>query len=137
MEDLLILILQALGEFLFELFAWLPWDYVWWWGPWDRTDRVSPKWVAVISSLIIGAGLGWLSLYLFPAVLIKWAWLRVAASFRLAYGVGADGADHLPVAPAPGKRARRAQLSLLDWALFFHRLCLDALRICAPARLNF
>ena len=81
MEDLLIIILQALGEILFELFAWWPWDYVWWWGPWDYEDRTNPSVVAALVSLAIGAVLGWLSLFLFPAVLIKWAWLRIVLLF--------------------------------------------------------
>ena len=78
MEDILILLLQALGEFLLEIFAWWPWDYFWWWGPWDRNDRTSPSVSAALISLATGAALGWLSLFIFPAVLVKWAWLRIA-----------------------------------------------------------
>lgn len=81
MEDLLIVILQALGEILFEMFAWWPWDYVWWWGPWDREDRTSPGVVAALASLAMGAALGWLSLFIFPAVMVKWAWLRIVLLF--------------------------------------------------------
>ena len=81
MEDLLILILQALAEFLFELFAWWPWDWCWYWGPWNRDDRLSPNWTAALLSLGMGGLLGWASLYVFPAVLVKWAWLRVSLLF--------------------------------------------------------
>ena len=83
MEDLLILILQAIGEFLLELLAWGPWDWFWWFGDyrWDGQYGPSRTTAAIISSLAIGAVLGWLSLFLFPAVLVKWAWLRVALLF--------------------------------------------------------
>ena len=83
MEDFLILLLQALGEFLFEVFAWWPWDWYWWFGPyrWDDPAPPSRTWIAVTSSLAVGALLGWLSLFLFPAVLVKWSWLRVALLF--------------------------------------------------------
>jgi hypothetical protein len=79
MEDLLILILQALGEFLLEVFAWWPWDWAWW--SYDRTDDPNPRWAAALVSIGIGAALGWLSLHLFPAVLVKWAWLRITLLF--------------------------------------------------------
>jgi hypothetical protein len=50
-------------------------------GPWDREDRSSPGFWAALASLGMGAALGWLSLYLFPAVLVKWAWLRIVLLF--------------------------------------------------------
>jgi hypothetical protein len=79
MEDLLILILQALGEFIFEVLSWWPWD--WAWRSYDRTDDPNPGWAAALLSIGIGAALGWLSLFLFPAVLVKWAWLRITLLF--------------------------------------------------------
>jgi hypothetical protein len=84
MEDLLIVILQALGEILLELFAWGPWDSLWWWFGdyrWDGQYGPSRTTAAIVTSLAIGAVLGWLSLFLFPAVLIKWAWLRITLLF--------------------------------------------------------
>ncbi len=32
-------------------------------------------------SILLGAGLGYVSLYIFPAVLVRWAWLRIALLF--------------------------------------------------------
>jgi hypothetical protein len=81
MEDFLILLLQAVGEILFELFAWWPWDWFWYWGPSEREDRLGPNWTAAVLSVGMGALLGWASLYVFPAVLVKWAWLRVTLLF--------------------------------------------------------
>jgi hypothetical protein len=83
MEDLLILILQALGEFLLEIFAYWPWDWIWGWGEyrWDGQYGPSRTTAAVLASLALGAALGWLSLFLFPAVLVKWAWLRIVLLF--------------------------------------------------------
>jgi hypothetical protein len=83
MEDILILILQALGEFLLELLAWAPWDWFWYWGPstWEPRGRSNPYWAAAITSLSMGALLGWGSVYVFPAVLVKWSWLRVVLLF--------------------------------------------------------
>ena len=40
MEDFLILLLQALGEFILELFAWGPWDWFWYWGDWRKDARL-------------------------------------------------------------------------------------------------
>jgi hypothetical protein len=83
MEDLLILILQAIGEFLLELLAWWPWDWFCYWGDskWDSPSHSEPYWFAILGSLAMGALLGWGSIYVFPAVLVKWSWLRVTLLF--------------------------------------------------------
>lgn len=82
MEDLLIVILQALGQFLFELFAYLPWDWGWYWTPYDRRDTQSDgTFWAVVLSVGLGAAIGALSLFIFPDVLIKWGWLRIVLLF--------------------------------------------------------
>lgn len=79
MEDILILILQGLAQFLFEFFAYFPWDWFWYRTPYDTRDTTSDgTWIAAILSLILGALIGGLSLYLFPDVLVKWGWLRIA-----------------------------------------------------------
>jgi hypothetical protein len=82
MEDLLILLLQALGQILFEFFAYWPMDWLWYTTPYERRDTDSDgTWIAVIFSIGLGALFGWLSLYVFPDVLIKWGWLRIALLF--------------------------------------------------------
>ncbi len=79
MEDLLIIILQVLGQIIFELFAYLPWDWIWYAVPFDwEEDDSWRKWLAAIFSLIIGILLGWASLHFFPDVMVKWGWLRIA-----------------------------------------------------------
>jgi hypothetical protein len=79
MEDILILILQALAQIAFELFAYLPWDWFWYSTPYDQKEsRSDAAWIAAFFSLVIGAWLGWASLHFFPDVLVKWGWLRIA-----------------------------------------------------------
>jgi hypothetical protein len=83
MEDFLIILLQALGEFIFELLAWWPWDWFWYWGDsrWNPPRRADPFWVAIFSSVAVGALLGWASIHFFPAVIVRWSWLRVTLLF--------------------------------------------------------
>ncbi len=49
MEDLLILILQALGEFLFELFAWWPWDWFWYFGDYRWDGQYGPSRTTIVA----------------------------------------------------------------------------------------
>jgi len=82
MEEFLILILQAVAQFLFELLAYWPWD-IWWWDDYERPpyregerDWSFAGWMFL--ALMVGAAVGWVSLYVFPDVLVKWGWLRMA-----------------------------------------------------------
>ena len=89
MEDILILVLQAVGQILFEFFAYWPWDWFWYTTPYDTLDtRSDGTWAAVILSLALGALFGWLSLFVFPDVLVKWGWLRIALLFISPLGSG-------------------------------------------------
>lgn len=79
MEDLLILILQGLAQIAFEIFAYFPWDWIWYFSPFDREEgKTWQAGGAVVTSLVMGALVGWVSLHFFPDVLIHWGWLRVA-----------------------------------------------------------
>jgi hypothetical protein len=75
--------MEEICEFSMELFAWGPWDLFWWFGDyrWEGHYGPSRTTAAILSSLAIGAALGWLSLFIFPAVLVKWAWLRITLLF--------------------------------------------------------
>jgi len=84
MEELLILILQGAIEFLFELFGYLPWDFWWYAQPIDSKkeggDNFSFGWV-LFFSVMVGMSLGYFSTFIFPNVIIKFAWLRIALLF--------------------------------------------------------
>lgn len=84
MEDILIAILSLLGDFILELFAWLPWDWLSY-GDWpfgaERSSDPQPRWAVVVVNIGLGAALGWLSIFVFPSVLIHWGWLRIALLF--------------------------------------------------------
>lgn len=89
MEEIIILIIQGIVEFLFEFFSYLPWD--WWSYDWysdEREDRHGSFVWTLIISLVIGGVLGWLSIYIFPTVLVKWGWLRIALLFISPLGSG-------------------------------------------------
>jgi hypothetical protein len=91
MEDILIAILSLLGDIIFELFAWVPWDWLWYsnWFPdweWTRTSTGEPRntrplWTVAVINLGMGALFGWLSIFVFASVLIKWGWLRIVLLF--------------------------------------------------------
>jgi hypothetical protein len=85
MEDLLILLLQGLGQLLFEICAYFPWDLVSYALPDEKFDESKSQgcttFVAIPGSIAMGALAGWASLYFFPDVLVKWGWLRVALLF--------------------------------------------------------
>jgi len=89
MEEILILLLQAIGQILFEFFAYWPWDWFWYSTPYDtRETRADGTWSAIFLSVSLGALFGWLSLYVFPDVLIKWGWLRIVLLFVSPIGSG-------------------------------------------------
>ena len=89
MEDILILVLQGLAQIAFEFFAYFPWDWLWYWTPSDSKDSPSSRaWTAAFLSLVVGAFIGWASLYFFPDVLVKWGWLRIALLFISPVGSG-------------------------------------------------
>jgi hypothetical protein len=89
MEDILILILQAVGQILFEFFAYWPWDWFWYTTPYDNRDTKSDGTLAaVFFSIGLGALIGWLSLFVFPDVLVKWGWLRITLLFISPLGSG-------------------------------------------------
>ena len=44
--------------------------------------------MAVVFSIGLGVLFGWLSLYVFPDVLVKWGWLRIALLFISPVGSG-------------------------------------------------
>ena len=78
MEDLLILILQGLVQIVFEVFAYWPWDWIWYTEPFDREKSKSwHKWMAAMAGIVVGGLLGWASLHFFPDVLVKWGWVRI------------------------------------------------------------
>jgi len=79
MEDLLILILQGLVQVILELFAYWPWDC--WWDDRPYTgadDEKMPLFGWMLFSIILGGIMGSLSLCIFPDVLIRLGWVRVA-----------------------------------------------------------
>lgn len=82
MEDILILIIQGIVEFLFELFGYLPWDLWWDTRPFDAKDEdnSSYEWI-LLWSAVVGGFLGYFSTFIFPNVIIKFGWLRIALLF--------------------------------------------------------
>jgi hypothetical protein len=89
MEEILILLLQVIGQILFEIFAYMPWDWFWYSTPYDRRETDSDgTWIAVLASILVGAFFGWLSLFVFPDVLVKWGWLRIVLLFASPIGSG-------------------------------------------------
>ncbi len=89
MEEILTLLLQAIGQILFEFFAYWPWDWFWYSTDYDRRETSTDgTWLAVVLSIGLGALFGWLSLYVFPDVLVKWSWLRIVLLFVSPIGSG-------------------------------------------------
>lgn len=82
MEDILMALLQILGEVLLQIFGefmlqfFLPFigDLFWW----DPSETQIPQWL--IFPVAIGAGcfLGWLSILILPRTCIPYGWLRIA-----------------------------------------------------------
>jgi len=81
MEDILILIIQGIIEFLFELFGYLPWDLWWYARPKEGDESDFGFGVWLFSSVILGGTLGYISVFVFPNVIIKFGWLRIALLF--------------------------------------------------------
>jgi len=86
MEDLLILLFQV----LIELFINLPWDLFWYGEPKPESKESRAFWIG-IWSLIIGAGLGGISLLFFPDVISKRSSLRIFLLFFSPVFAGSTG----------------------------------------------
>ena len=136
MEDLLILILQALGQIIFEFFAYWPWGLVLVFDAirYARDRGSDGTAYAILFSIGLGAMLGWLSLYIFPDVLVKWGWLRIVLLVVSPIGSGLISREMARVASGK-KRFHRTGHALLDRPLFLHRARLGSLRLRAPAGL--
>ena len=137
MEDLLILIIQGTCEFLFELFSWLPWD--WMFGDFPTTGptpgtyipsspitKGSPEeqrrsWLIpmMILSVLAGGVLGSVSTYVFPTVIVRFGWLRIALLFASPIGSGL-------IACAMARRRQRGGRVTEPGAHFWLSLCFSA-----------
>ena len=136
MEEFLILLLQAVGEFLLELLASGPWDWFWYWGPADRPSRADWGWVVPFLQHP-----GWRLGRLGFAVCLPGGPGRNGrgcashfSSFRRR-SPGSHRATNGPLAPG-AKQSYPAQLSLPHRPLFFHRLGLQPIRPRASAGLT-
>lgn len=77
MEELLILLLQAFGEVLFQILGSGLLDLLTW--TWEKEDSPRSRGCTlVLVMLVLGGLLGWLSIWLVPHTLLPWAWLRIA-----------------------------------------------------------
>lgn len=74
MEDLLIAILQGLLEFLWEVITYWFFDWPFCAPKWQ--DRETVSW-ACFTLFVVGGGLGWLSILVFPHTLITHPWARI------------------------------------------------------------
>lgn len=91
MEDLLVLILQFVFEFLFNVLVDLPFD---WPSKKQKGPEISALFVDCIVLFFAGCGVGWLSLHVVPNAFIKFPALRMA-NFFLAPVTAAFISQHL------------------------------------------
>lgn len=77
MEELIILVLQAFGEVLFQIVGSGLLDLLTW--TWGKDDSPRSRGCTLVLVMgLLGALLGWLSVWLVPHALLPWAWLRFA-----------------------------------------------------------
>ena len=80
MEELLVVIFQLIGQVIFELLAYTPFEWLWWREP--LTDSRSEGESSILGfrllTILAGGLVGWASLYFFPDVMVKFGWMRVA-----------------------------------------------------------
>lgn len=86
MEDLLILVFQAVIELIINI----PWDLLWYREPRSNSGDSRAFWIGAWS-LLIGAALGGASLLIFPDVISKQSWLRIFLLFFSPTFAGSTG----------------------------------------------
>jgi hypothetical protein len=78
LEEILIVVLQVLGELILQVLIYLPFEWPRSFSRRHREDRGESGcgWGALY--LLLGALIGWLSVLIFPHVLLPYPWLRIA-----------------------------------------------------------
>ena len=125
MEEVLVVVLQGLVEFLVEMLIYFGIDL-----PWRRDDgRAGCGWVVLL--LLLGAGCGWAADLLWPRLLLPYFWLRLA---NLAVAPLAAGA--LSWAVADRRRRRGAALIPVShfWSAFAFTLAFNVVRFAFGQR---
>ena len=72
MEEVLIVIVQFLAEFVFQIVAELPWDWI------GGRDWLESRWGIYLFGLFVGGGAAWLSLAIHHHSFLKDPALRIA-----------------------------------------------------------
>jgi hypothetical protein len=78
LEEILIVILQLVGELILQILIYLPFEWPRSWRRAEGEDRRESGCAWGILYLLLGALVGWLSVLLFPYVFLPYLWLRVA-----------------------------------------------------------
>jgi hypothetical protein len=73
-EEILIVVLQAVGELFLQVIIYLPFEWPRSWR--GRGEAAGCGWGLLY--LLFGAGIGWVSVLIFPHVFLPYPWLRVA-----------------------------------------------------------